>query len=74
MTATTQTVTRTHTLGVIMNGVTGRMGTHQHLMRSLIAIRQQGGVRLPNGDTILPDPVLVGRNAASPTSFPSLTT
>ena len=54
----------THTLGIIMNGVTGRMGTNQHLMRSLYAIQQQGGVRLDDGNAILPDPVLVGRNAA----------
>ena len=54
----------THNLGVIMNGVTGRMGTNQHLMRSLVAIRQQGGIALPDGGVIVPDPVLVGRNAA----------
>lgn len=51
-----------HILGVIMNGVTGRMGTHQHLVRSILAIRNQGGVRLTNGDVIMPDPILVGRN------------
>ncbi|WP_209332482.1 Gfo/Idh/MocA family protein [Lunatimonas salinarum] len=51
-----------HKIGIIMNGVTGRMGTNQHLMRSIVAIIQQGGVKLPNGDTIMPDPVLVGRN------------
>jgi predicted dehydrogenase len=51
-----------HTLGVIMNGVTGRMGTNQHLVRSILAIRQQGGVRLANGDVVMPEPVLVGRN------------
>ncbi len=51
-----------HKIGVIMNGVTGRMGTNQHLIRSMLAIRAQGGVALPNGDFILPDPVLVGRN------------
>jgi predicted dehydrogenase len=45
-----------------MNGVTGRMGTHQHLMRSIVAIRRQGGVRLPNGTTVLPEPLLVGRD------------
>ncbi|HZP61097.1 MAG TPA: Gfo/Idh/MocA family oxidoreductase [Opitutaceae bacterium] len=45
-----------------MNGVTGRMGTNQHLIRSILAIRQQGGVRLANGDTLLPVPLLVGRN------------
>ena len=52
-----------HSIGIIMNGVTGRMGTNQHLIRSILAIRQQGGVRLANGDVILPDPILVGRNA-----------
>ena len=55
---------KTHALGVIMNGVTGRMGTNQHLMRSIVAIRRQGGVRLSAGETIMPEPVLVGRNAA----------
>jgi predicted dehydrogenase len=52
-----------HRLGVIMNGVTGRMGTNQHLVRSIVAIRQQGGVALKNGDRVLPDPILLGRNA-----------
>ena len=51
-----------HTLGIIMNGVTGRMGTNQHLVRSILAIRKQGGVRLANGDVVIPDPILVGRN------------
>jgi predicted dehydrogenase len=51
-----------HRVGIIMNGVTGRMGTNQHLMRSLVAIIKQGGVRLNAGETILPEPVLVGRN------------
>ena len=46
----------THKIGIIMNGVTGRMGTNQHLMRSLHAIIQQGGLRLDNGDLILPEP------------------
>src|ERR1044072_7607215 len=46
-----------------MNGVTGRMGLNQHLVRSIIAIRDQGGVALPNGDRVMPDPILVGRNA-----------
>jgi predicted dehydrogenase len=45
-----------------MNGVTGRMGTNQHLIRSILAIRKQGGVRLANGDIAMPDPILVGRN------------
>ena len=50
-------------LGIIMNGVTGRMGTNQHLARSICAIREQGGVRLADGTRIMPDPILVGRNA-----------
>ena len=49
-------------IGVIMNGVTGRMGTNQHLIRSILAIRAQGGVPLANGDRIVPEPILVGRN------------
>ena len=52
----------TQRLGVIMNGVTGRMGLNQHLIRSIIAIRDQGGVKLSNGDRVMPDPILVGRN------------
>ena len=51
-------------LGIIMNGVTGRMGTNQHLVRSINAIRAQGGVALADGRSIMPDPILVGRNAA----------
>jgi predicted dehydrogenase len=50
-------------LGIIMNGVTGRMGTNQHLVRSICAIRAQGGVALADGRRVLPDPILVGRNA-----------
>ena len=53
-----------HRLGIIMNGVTGRMGMNQHLVRSIVAIRAQGGVRLRNGDRVMPDPILVGRDAA----------
>jgi len=45
-----------------MNGVTGRMGTNQHLVRSIVAIREQGGVPTRDGRMIWPDPVLVGRN------------
>ena len=51
-------------IGIIMHGVTGRMGMNQHLIRSIIEIRKQGGVALKNGDRVMPDPVLVGRNAA----------
>jgi len=52
----------THRLGLIMHGVTGRMGYNQHLVRSISAIRDQGGTLLPNGDRVMPDPILVGRN------------
>ena len=52
----------THRLGLIMHGVTGRMGMNQHLIRSIVAIRAQGGVTLSNGDRVMPDPILVGRN------------
>ena len=51
-------------IGIIMNGVTGRMGTNQHLVRSIVAIRKEGGVKLANGTRLVPDPILVGRNAA----------
>jgi len=54
---------KTTTIGIIMNGVTGRMGTNQHLMRSIVPIVKQGGVRT-GGDTVLmPEPLLVGRSA-----------
>ena len=49
-------------LGVVMNGVTGRMGANQHLLRSILAIREQGGIQTPDGGVIWPDPILVGRN------------
>jgi predicted dehydrogenase len=47
---------------VAMNGVTGRMGYRQHLLRSLLAIREQGGVRTADGTLLIPEPVLVGRS------------
>jgi predicted dehydrogenase len=50
-------------LGIIMNGVTGRMGYRQHLVRSILAIREQGGVELSDGSWVQVDPLLVGRNA-----------
>ncbi|MBC5766096.1 Gfo/Idh/MocA family protein [Ramlibacter albus] len=53
----------TQRLGIIMHGVTGRMGMNQHLIRSIVAIRKQGGVTLSNGDKVMPDPILIGRNA-----------
>lgn len=51
-----------HTVGIIMNGVTGRMGTNQHLIRSIVAILDQGGVHINSQEVIIPDVVLVGRN------------
>lgn len=56
-------MTAERTLGVVMNGVTGRMGYRQHLVRSVLAIREQGGVELADGSRIQLEPVLVGRNA-----------
>src|ERR1051326_6751055 len=47
---------------VALNGVTGRMGYRQHLVRSLLSIREQGGVRLADGSAIVPEPILVGRS------------
>ncbi len=52
-----------HQIGIIMNGVTGRMGTNQHLMRSIVPIIKQGGVQVSPSEFIMPDPVLVGRDA-----------
>ncbi|MET8868520.1 Gfo/Idh/MocA family oxidoreductase [Nonomuraea sp. NPDC004580] len=51
------------TIGVVMNGVTGRMGYRQHLVRSVLAINEQGGVTLSDGSRVALKPVLVGRNA-----------
>ena len=49
-------------IGIIMNGVTGRMGHNQHLVRSILEIRKDGGVALKDGTRLMPDPVLIGRN------------
>ena len=54
----------TNQIGIIMNGVTGRMGTNQHLIRSILAIREQGGIQAGQGEAIMPEPLLVGRNEA----------
>lgn len=53
---------KVHKIGIIMNGVTGRMGKNQHLLRSIHAIMQQGGVAINAEECIMPDPILVGRN------------
>ena len=50
-------------IGIIMHGVTGRMGMNQHLIRSILAIRNEGGLALSDGSRIMPDPIIVGRNA-----------
>jgi predicted dehydrogenase len=55
---------KTHTIGIVMNGVTGRMGRNQHLDRSIVALMRQGGVRLSDEESIMPRPLLMGRNAA----------
>jgi predicted dehydrogenase len=49
-------------IGIVMNGVTGRMGTNQHLVRSILAIREQGGVAADGGALLWPEPLLVGRD------------
>ena len=54
----------TRTIGIIMNGVSGRMGYRQHLVRSILAIRDQGGVPLSDGTRVQVEPILVGRNEA----------
>lgn len=53
-----------HQVGIIMNGVTGRMGTNQHLLRSIVALRKAGGVRISDSEFIMPNPILVGRNTS----------
>jgi len=52
----------TRNIGIIMNGVTGRMGTNQHLKRSIAAIMQQGGIKVSDDLVLMPDPILTGRN------------
>jgi len=55
-------VNEQRSIGIVMNGVTGRMGYRQHLVRSILAIRQQGGLSLPDGTVLWPEPILVGRS------------
>ncbi|MBT0959151.1 Gfo/Idh/MocA family oxidoreductase [Alphaproteobacteria bacterium KMM 3653] len=55
-------MTKQARIGIIMHGVTGRMGMNQHLIRSVLAIREQGGVALSDGSFLMPDPIIVGRN------------
>ena len=56
--------TQTHTVGIIMNGVTGRMGLNQHLRRSIYPLIEQGGLKLSETEVIIPRPLLIGRNSA----------
>lgn len=49
-------------IGIVMNGVTGRMGTNQHLIRSILAIIKQGGVKISDKLTLMPEPILTGRS------------
>lgn len=49
-------------IGIILNGVTGRMGTNQHLDRSIAAIIKQGGVKVSPDLVLMPDPILTGRS------------
>ena len=57
---------KTERIGIIMNGVTGRMGTNQHLVRSILAIREQGGVDLKDGTRLMPDPICLLYTSPSP--------
>ena len=52
----------TKRIGIILNGVTGRMGTNQHLDRSICAMIKQGGIKVSDDLTLMPDPILTGRN------------
>jgi predicted dehydrogenase len=52
-------------IGIVLNGVTGRMGYRQHLVRSLLAIREQGGLELADGTRLWPEPILVGRRESA---------
>ena len=60
---------RRRTVRIAMNGVTGRMGHRQHLVRSILAIREQGGLDLGDGTVLWPEPVLVGRRAHALTAL-----
>ncbi|SFT33982.1 Predicted dehydrogenase [Actinopolyspora lacussalsi subsp. righensis] len=52
------------TLRIALNGVTGRMGYRQHLLRSILELRDQGGIEVADGERVMLEPVLVGRNSA----------
>src|SRR4029434_1682577 len=65
-------MSKVHNLGIILNGVTGRMGTNQHYIRSILAIIKQGGVQAGPGEVIMPQPILIGRNEAKLTQLASM--
>src|ERR1700739_1936979 len=50
------------TIQIAMNGVTGRMGRNQHLIRSILALQKEGGLQLKDGTWLYPEPVLIGRD------------
>ena len=56
-------MTKQRVLRIAMNGITGRMGYRQHLLRSILPIRDQGGITLADGSKVTVEPILVGRNA-----------
>ncbi|MEH3090065.1 MAG: Gfo/Idh/MocA family oxidoreductase [Microbacterium arborescens] len=62
--AASSSAPRVREIGIIMNGVSGRMGYRQHLVRSILAIREQGGIELPDGTKVTVKPLLVGRSEA----------
>lgn len=62
MATETENGLKTHRIGIIMNGVTGRMGMNQHLLRSILPIIREGGVKISENEVVMPDPILVGRN------------
>src|SRR5215475_7454271 len=55
------TVMADRRIGIILNGATGRMGTTQHVP-NLLAIAAEGGLKLRNGDRLVPDLLIVGRD------------
>ena len=52
----------TKNIQIIVEGATGRLGNNKHL-RALLNIRKEGGLLLKNGDRLMPEPVLLARNA-----------
>ncbi|MCO1337295.1 oxidoreductase [Kocuria polaris] len=57
-------MSETRVIRIAMNGITGRMGYRQHLLRSILPIRDQGGITLADGSRVTVEPILIGRNEA----------